>query len=189
MRKTIFANINYLLIIYCLRQTIFGRNVIDFWSTLSHYHYRSIAESGIIKSEMIHFRMDWFREITYSWSAATFFNYVFCCCYNRCCVSWSPRTQVRCKSGQLAIVHSLHSTPETRFSEILDLMNKLQLPFSYFTLYPDMILVNRLKLANKRGLTTMFTKSSLGCMYLQLRTAYSTHLQNRIEWVQYHAYS
>ena len=29
--------------------------------------------------------------------------------------------------------------PETRFSEILDLMNKLQLPFSYFTLYPDLI--------------------------------------------------
>ena len=75
----------------------------------------------------------------------------------------------------------IESKPETRFSEILDLMNKLQLPFSYFTLYPDMILVNRLKLANKRGLTTTFTKSSLGCMYLQLHTAYSTHLQNRIE--------
>ena len=35
-------------------------------------------------------------------------------------------------------------TPETRFSEpgfseILDLMNKLQLPFSYFTLYPNLI--------------------------------------------------
>ena len=33
-------------------------------------------------------------------------------------------------------------TPETRFSEpryskILDLINELQLPFSYFTLYPD----------------------------------------------------
>ena len=28
---------------------------------------------------------------------------------------------------------------EPRFSEIIDLMNKLQLPFSYFTLYPDSI--------------------------------------------------
>ena len=28
---------------------------------------------------------------------------------------------------------------ETRFSEILNLMNKLQLPFSYFTLYHDWI--------------------------------------------------
>ena len=28
---------------------------------------------------------------------------------------------------------------EPQFSEILDLMNKLQLPFSYFTLYPDSI--------------------------------------------------
>ena len=26
-----------------------------------------------------------------------------------------------------------------QFSEILNLMNKLQLPFSYFTLYPDLI--------------------------------------------------
>ena len=47
---------------------------------------------------------------------------------------------------------------------VLDLMNKLQLPFSYFTLYPDSILVNRLNLVNKRGLTTMFTKSSLVCI-------------------------
>ena len=36
------------------------------------------------------------------------------------------------------------STPETPFSEpqfneIFDLMNKLQLPFTYFTLYPDSI--------------------------------------------------
>ena len=36
------------------------------------------------------------------------------------------------------------STPKTRFcepqfSEILNLMNKLQIPFSYFTLYPDLI--------------------------------------------------
>ena len=36
------------------------------------------------------------------------------------------------------------NTPETRFSEprfseVLDLMNKLQLPFSYFTLYSDSI--------------------------------------------------
>ena len=28
---------------------------------------------------------------------------------------------------------------ESRFSEILNLMNKLQLPFSYFTLYQDSI--------------------------------------------------
>ena len=58
------------------------------------------------------------------------------------------------------------NTPKTRFSkprfsEILNLMNKLQLLFSYFTLYPD-YLVN---LVNKRGLTTMFTKSSLRCSY------------------------
>ena len=33
----------------------------------------------------------------------------------------------------------IESKPETRFSEILDLMNKLQLPFSYFTRYPDSI--------------------------------------------------
>ena len=31
------------------------------------------------------------------------------------------------------------NTLETQFSEILDLMNKLQFPFSYFTLYPDSI--------------------------------------------------
>ena len=30
-------------------------------------------------------------------------------------------------------------TPETRFSEILNLMNKIQLPFSSFTLYADSI--------------------------------------------------
>ena len=40
--------------------------------------------------------------------------------------------------------HRMRSTTETwisepQFSEILDLMNKLQLPFSYFTLYPDSI--------------------------------------------------
>ena len=28
---------------------------------------------------------------------------------------------------------------EPQFSEIFDLMNKLQLPFTYFTLYPDSI--------------------------------------------------
>ena len=31
------------------------------------------------------------------------------------------------------------NTPKTRFSEILNLMNKLQLAFSYFTLYPGSI--------------------------------------------------
>ena len=36
----------------------------------------------------------------------------------------------------------LEGTPKTRFSEpqfseMLQLMNSLQLPFSYFTLYPD----------------------------------------------------
>ena len=54
-------------------------------------------------------------------------------------------------------------TPETQFSEpwfseLLDLMNKLQLPFSYFTL------VKWLNLVNKKGLKTMFTKSRIGCM-------------------------
>ena len=42
----------------------------------------------------------------------------------------------------ICITIAIISTPETRFSEpqfseILDLMNTLQLPFSYFTLYPD----------------------------------------------------
>ena len=63
---------------------------------------------------------------------------------------------------------TLPTTPETRFSEprfseVLNLMNELQLPFSYFALYPDLILVNKLNLVNKRGLTTMFIKSNLGC--------------------------
>ena len=39
-------------------------------------------------------------------------------------------------------------------------MNKLQLPFSYFTLYPWAL--SRLNLVNKKCLATMFTKSSLG---------------------------
>ena len=46
--------------------------------------------------------------------------------------------------SEMVISISISSTPETRFSEsrfseILDLMNKLQLPFSYFTLYSDSI--------------------------------------------------
>ena len=54
-------------------------------------------------------------------------------------------------SMQMVIGNEQHSNifpvsiPKTRFSEplfseILDLMNNLQLPFSYFTLYPDTIL-------------------------------------------------
>ena len=39
---------------------------------------------------------------------------------------------------ELLGVHPRFSEPQ--FSEIIDLMNKLQLPFSYFTLYPDSIL-------------------------------------------------
>ena len=44
----------------------------------------------------------------------------------------------------ICITIAIISTPETRFSEpqfseILDLMNELQLPFSYFTLYLDSI--------------------------------------------------
>ena len=42
---------------------------------------------------------------------------------------------------------------EPRFSEILDLVNKLQLPFSYSTLYPDSV-QSILNLVNKRGLAT-----------------------------------
>ena len=47
-------------------------------------------------------------------------------------------------------------TPETRFSESqvserLDLMNELQLPFSYFILYTGTILVKRLNLVDKKG--------------------------------------
>ena len=43
-----------------------------------------------------------------------------------------------------SLAYSKALTPETRlsepwFSEILDLMNKLQLPLSYFTLYPNSI--------------------------------------------------
>ena len=39
------------------------------------------------------------------------------------------------------LLDCIHETrfSEFRFSEMLDLMNKLQLPFSYFTLYPDSI--------------------------------------------------
>ena len=58
--------------------------------------------------------------------------------------------------------YSYVSTPETQFSEIPHLMNKLQLSFSNFTLY-SLNSVNRLNLVNKKGLTTTFTKSSLGC--------------------------
>ena len=54
----------------------------------------------------------------------------------------------------------LRYTPNTQFSEILDLMNKLQLPFSYIYSLTRVNLVNRLDLQN--GLTTMFTKSSFG---------------------------
>ena len=39
----------------------------------------------------------------------------------------------------VAYADCFSNKPETRFSEILDLMNKLQLPFSYFTLYPASI--------------------------------------------------
>ena len=52
---------------------------------------------------------------------------------------------------------------EPQFSEILDLMNKLQLLFFIFHSLSRIDLVNSLDLVNKRGLTTMFTKSSLGC--------------------------
>ena len=54
----------------------------------------------------------------------------------------------------------VHPT-ETRFSEILDLMNKLQLPSSYFAILSKLDSVNLLDLVNKRGLTTTFTKSSI----------------------------
>ena len=53
---------------------------------------------------------------------------------------------------------------EPQFSEILDLMNKLQLLFFIFHSLSRIDLVNSLDLVNKRGLTTMFTKSSLGCI-------------------------
>ena len=43
-------------------------------------------------------------------------------------------------------------------------MNKLQLaPFFIFYSLFRLDFVNRLNLVNKKGLTTMFTKSSLGC--------------------------
>ena len=61
------------------------------------------------------------------------------------------------------------STPETqfsepRFSEKLDLMNKLQAPFFIFYSLSRLHLVNLLNLANKKGLTTTFTKLSFGYM-------------------------
>ena len=64
------------------------------------------------------------------------------------------------------------STPETRFSEpgfseIFDLMNKLQLPFLYLNSLSRLDLVNRLNLVNKKGLTIRFTKSSLECTISQ----------------------
>ena len=60
----------------------------------------------------------------------------------------------------------LRYTPETRFSELLDLMNKLQLTFFIFYSLSRLDLVNRLNLVNKKGLTITFTKSSLGCTYI-----------------------
>ena len=69
-------------------------------------------------------------------------------------------------SCQLSYSTSETRFSEPRFSEILDLMNKLQLTFSYFTLYLHRLdLVNRLNLVNKRGLTNTFTKSSLRCTH------------------------
>ena len=58
-----------------------------------------------------------------------------------------------------SLAHSKALTPETRFSEprfseILNLMNKLQFPLSYFTIYRLNLVKNRLN----------FTKSSLGCI-------------------------
>ena len=58
-------------------------------------------------------------------------------------------------------------TPETRFSEpgfseILNLMNKFQLPISYFNSLSRLDLVNRLNLVNNKGLITTFTKPSFG---------------------------
>ena len=55
---------------------------------------------------------------------------------------------------------------EPRFSELLDLMNKLQLTFFIFYSLSRLDLVNRLNLVNKKGLTITFTKSSLGCTYI-----------------------
>ena len=49
---------------------------------------------------------------------------------------------------------------DPHFSETLDLMNELQLPF--FLFYS----LSRLDLMNKKGLTTLFTKSSFGCTLL-----------------------
>ena len=43
--------------------------------------------------------------------------------------------QVLCRNRQIGTPETRFSEPQ--FSEVLDLMNKLQLPFSYFTLYSD----------------------------------------------------
>ena len=76
---------------------------------------------------------------------------------------------------QLVSLGSKYTTAETQFSElcfsehrfreILDLMYKLQLPFSVFYSLSRLNLVNRLDLVNKRGLTTRFTKSSTSQVY------------------------
>ena len=51
---------------------------------------------------------------------------------------------------------------EPRLSEILDLMNKLQLPFHILLFIQTRFSELTQLIVNKRGLTTMFTKSSLG---------------------------
>ena len=51
--------------------------------------------------------------------------------------------------------------PETRFSELLYLMNKLKLPFFICYSLSRLNLVNVHYLVNQKGLTATFTKSSL----------------------------
>ena len=50
-----------------------------------------------------------------------------------------PLLKFPAKSGMLVLYKPESRISEPRFSEILDLMNKLELPFLYCTLYPDSI--------------------------------------------------
>ena len=64
-------------------------------------------------------------------------------------------------------------TPKIRFSEprlceILDLMNKLQLPFSYFTIHPDSILGIDSIYSEQKGSEPCSLNQVLGVLLIEL---------------------
>ena len=59
--------------------------------------------------------------------------------------------------GKKNVFVSILNTPETRFSEILNLIKKTQAPFFIFYSLSSLDLVNNLNLVNQRILTTTFT--------------------------------